>query len=255
MVAVTIPYTAITIVFVILAAVVGAFVRRRRRDMCLKDFAGYRITLEDAAGKEIWGVLRVENTGIELVYLDVHKDTDGHEERSFILYKDEFDAIGAIVRYHERLSESGRKKREKELARTYHPNVLRRFKRRVMNVFRTVRDSIAEIVNVLLHQARKVNVGGAMLSKQDKYVTQMKQELIGSAGTSYEPLLERYIGNKVVLEVVKGDRMIEYCGVLKDYTADFVEVMDVDYRSGEGATQKADLVVPRKRGIVRHAAE
>ena len=36
--AVTIPYTAITIIFIVLATAVGAFVRKRSRDKCLTDF-------------------------------------------------------------------------------------------------------------------------------------------------------------------------------------------------------------------------
>ena len=75
-------------------------------------------------------------------------------------------------------------------------------------------------------------------------------------GTSYEPLLEKYIGKKVVLELIKADKIIEHCGVLKDYTADFIETMDVDYKiSQDQPPRKADLVVPRKYGVVRHLGE
>jgi len=50
--------------------------------------------------------------------------------------------------------------------------------------------------------------------------------------------------------------MLEYCGVLKEYTAAFVEVMDVDYKAEEGQPgRKADLVVLRKYGVVRHLGE
>ncbi len=95
-----------------------------------------------------------------------------------------------------------------------------------------------------------------MLSSQDKYVTQMKQELIGAVGTSFEPLLEKYIGRKVVLELTKADKIFECCGVLKDYTAEFIEIMDVDYKTQqEQASRKADLVVLRKYGTVRHLGE
>jgi hypothetical protein len=84
----------------------------------------------------------------------------------------------------------------------------------------------------------------------------MKQELMGSAGTSFEPLLERYIGHKVVLELIKADKIFEYCGVLKEYTAEFVEIMDVDYAVKEGEpTRKADLVTLRKLGVIRHLGE
>jgi len=79
---------------------------------------------------------------------------------------------------------------------------------------------------------------------------------MASAGTSFEPLLERYIGHKVVLEMIKGDKVFEYCGVLKEYTAEFVEIMDVNYASMLGQpTRKADLVIPRSHGLIRHLAE
>ncbi|MHC4110333.1 MAG: hypothetical protein ACYSUY_04610 [Planctomycetota bacterium] len=251
-----IPYTAITIIFIVLATAIAAFIRRRSRDKCLKDFAKNMVTLEETSGKKIWGKLRVENTGLEFVYPTTHEDKQGHNEMSYILYKHEFPNIAALIRYHDQLSERNKKEREKKLKKTYHPTLLRRLKRKTANVFKTVRDSVMEVVNLLISQAKKATPAGAVLSSQDKYVTQMKQELMGSMGASYEPLLERYIGNKVVLELIKGDKIFEYCGVLKEYTADFIEVMDVDYEAKEDEpAKKADLVVPRKYGVIRHLGE
>ncbi|MHC4417943.1 MAG: hypothetical protein ACYSU6_05080 [Planctomycetota bacterium] len=60
-IAVAIPYTAITIIFIVLATGVGAFIRRRTRDRCLKDFRGNMVTLEETSGKAVWGRLNVEN--------------------------------------------------------------------------------------------------------------------------------------------------------------------------------------------------
>jgi hypothetical protein len=248
--------TAITIVFIILAAGLGAFIRKRSRDKCLKDFEQNMVTLEDTAGKTIWGKLRVENTGLEFVYPQKQKDTDGHDETSYILYKYEYPRIGAVVRYHDDLSERNKKVREKELKKTYHPGFWRRLKRRILNVFRTVRDSVVEIVNLVISQAKKATPAGKVLTSQDKYVSQMKQELMGSVGTSFEPLLERYIGHKVVLEMIKGEKIFEYCGVLKEYTAEFIEIMNVNYKVKEDQPARtADLVVPRKLGLIRHLAE
>jgi len=60
----------------------------------------------------------------------------------------------------------------------------------------------------------------------------------------------------VVLELSKGDKIFEYPGVLKEYTAEFVEVMDVNYRAKEDQpARKSDLVVLRKYGIIRHLGE
>ena len=248
--------TAITILFIIFAAGVGAFVRKRSRDKCLRDFERNMVTLEQTSGKRIWGKLRVENTGLEFVYPEKHKDQEGHDETSYILYKYEYPDIAVVIRFHDELSEQNKRAREKELKRTYHPGPWRRLKRRISNIFRTVRDSVVEIVNLLISQAKKATPAGKVLTSQDKYVSQMKQELMASAGTSFEPLLERYIGHKVVLEMIKGDKIFEYCGVLKEYTADFIEIMDVNYAAKLGQpTRTADLVVPRKHGLIRHLAE
>jgi hypothetical protein len=107
-----------------------------------------------------------------------------------------------------------------------------------------------------MSQPKKATPAGGLLTSQDKYVSQVKQEMMGSAGTSYEPLLERYIGRKVVLELIKGDNRFEYCGILKDYTAEFIEIMDVNYSGKEDqVSRKADLVVPRKYGLIRLLGE
>lgn len=251
-----IPYTAITIIFIVMATIVAAFIRRRSRDKCLKDFAKNMVTLEETSGKTIWGKLRVENTGLEFVYSTKHEDRQGHYEASYILYKYEYPNMTVLVRYHDQLSERNKKEREKKLKRTYHPTLLRRLKRKIANIFKTVRDSVMEVINLLISMAKKATPAGAVLTSQDKYVSQMKQELMGSVGTSYEPLLERYIGNRVVLELIRGETVFEYCGVLKEYTADFVEVMDVDYGAKEGEpAKKADLIAPRKYGVIRHLGE
>ena len=247
---------AITIIFIVLSTVVAAFIRRRSRDKCLKDFGQNMVTLEETGGKIIWGKLRVENTGLEFVYPDKHTDEQGHDETSYILYKYEYPKTTALIRFHDQLGELNKKKREKELERTYHPTLLRRLKRKIQNVFKTVRDSVMEVVNMLMSKAQKVTPAGAVLTSQDKYVSKMKQELMGSVGTSFEPLLERYIGHSVVLELIKGEKIVEYPGVLKEYTAEFIEIMDVDYRlKEEQPARKADLVVLRKYGIIRHLGE
>jgi len=246
----------ITIIFILLVTFVGAFVRKRNRDKCLKDFSGYVVTLEKTGGKSIWGKLRVENTGLELVYENPHKDDEGHNETSCILYKQEYSNISVLIRFHDQLSDSDKARRDKDLERTYHPGLFRRLWRKTKNIFKTIRDSIMELTNVFISQAKKTTPAGAMLTSQDKYVSQMKQELISSVATAYEPLLERHIGHKVVLELVKGDKTIELPGVLKDYTSEFIELMDVDYKIDlSPMPRRADIIALRSCGIVRHLGE
>lgn len=246
---------AITIISIIAFTVIAAFIRGRAKDKCLRSFSQYMVTLEETSGKTVWGKLRVENTGLEFVYPDKHKDKKEYDEASYILYKHEYPNIQALVRYHDNLTETGKNQRNKELKRTYHPSIFKKLTRKILNIFKTVRDSFMDVINLLIGQARRTATTGAILSSQDKYVNQLKQELVGSIGTSYEPLLERYIGHKVILEMIRGDKILGYQGILKDYTADFIEILDVNYITNEAPPKKADLVVPRKSGTVRHLGE
>jgi small nuclear ribonucleoprotein (snRNP)-like protein len=251
-----IPYTAITIIFIALAAAIGAFLRRINRDRCLKDFEKNFITLQNTAGRIIWGILNVGNTGLEFVYPEKQKDEAGQSKSSYLMYKSEYPNIRALIRFHDELSEEDKKERTKELKRTYHPCLLRRLSRKTLNFLKTVRDSMLEVVNLLITHAKKAAPAGGILTSQDKYVTQMKQDAVSLVTTSFEPLLEKYIGRRVVLELSKNDKIFEYHGVLKDYTAQFIEIMDVDYKlKDDEPARKADLVVPRQYGTVRHLGE
>ena len=262
----------LSLVFIVLSAVVGLIFKRLHRDKCLKDFAGYMVTVEEVGGKRIWGRLRVENTGLELLYADKHEDSDGHVEGSYIIYKSEYPKMQALWRFHDELSDKGKVTRAAILEKTYHPKPTRVMLRKTANIFKTLRDAVVEIVNLFINRAKKAGPAGGVITSQEKHVTKMKSEMIGAAGTSYEPLLERYIGQKVVLEIAEADKIIEYCGVLKDYTAEFIEVMDVFLKEAEGRRQKAeveespsakldyeqrkaDVVVLRKAGIIRHLGE
>jgi len=54
--AVNISLTYITIIFIVLATAVAAFVRRRSRDKCLRDFEQNMVTLQETAGKINWRI-------------------------------------------------------------------------------------------------------------------------------------------------------------------------------------------------------
>ncbi len=53
--------------------------------------------------------------------------------------------------------------------------------------------------------------------------------MIGSAGKSFDPPLERLIGQKVVVEIAEDGEVHEHVGVLKTYSPDFVTLLDVQY--------------------------
>ncbi len=246
----------LTIIFIIVAAVFAAFIRGRKIDKCLKDFRGDLVTLELTDGKIVWGRLDPVNTGIELLYEQSHKDNSGHVETSFILYKQEFPMILALLRYHDKLTPQARQERKAQLKKVYHPKLLRRSLRKLRNFCNTVRDSVLEVADLFIGQAKKKALFGQALAGQDKYVTQIKQEFVSSLNTAFEPLLERHIGHKVVLELTRGDKTEEYSCILKDYSAEFIEALDVEYAAGvDKGTGKADIIALRKYATVRHLGE
>ena len=247
---------ALTFIFIVVVTLVTAFVSGRSKDRCLKDFSGNLITLKKTTGKLIWGQLRVENTGVELVYQTPHRDSQGHDETSYILYKQEYPTVQLFIRYHDELNEQNKEERKRELEKTYHPNAAQKLKRKIRNFFNTFRNSAMEVVNLLVGQVKKTTPASKVLAGQDKHVSQLQQELVGAAGMAFEPLLERHIGKMAVLELIKDKDISEYSCILKEYTAEFIEVMNVAYRSQEDQPlREADLVVPRKCGLIRHLGE
>jgi hypothetical protein len=48
-------------------------------------------------------------------------------------------------------------------------------------------------------------------------------------GTTFDPLLERFVGQKIVVELLEGDVSHEHVAVFKNYSADFFELLDVQY--------------------------
>ncbi|MFC1621749.1 hypothetical protein ACFL2G_05565, partial [Candidatus Omnitrophota bacterium] len=145
-------------------------------------------------------------------------------------------------------------KRTRFLNRIYHqPKGLMIIKRKIRNFFATVRDSVMEVVNLLMGRVKQMSGMGRVLSSQDKYVSQMQAGVFSSLNTSFEPLLEKHMGKKVILQLSRGEKIVEHAGILKGYTAEFLELMDMDYRfSEQEALRKADIIVLRSVGIIGH---
>ncbi len=123
-----------TIGLIVGVSLVLAFVRTNRRDVCLKCFEGYHVTLERSSGKVIWGVMELESTGLELRYRDAVQDAN-HVESSYVLYADEFADIQAMYRYADDLDQRDKLRREKDIQRSAHPTVFVRMWRGAQHFF------------------------------------------------------------------------------------------------------------------------
>lgn len=216
-----------TLGLIFLATLIGTFLKARRKDPCLRSFEGFHVTLERADNKLVWGVLELESTGFELRYRDDVQD-EKHLESSYILYGKEFGEIQALFRFADELTPENRRRREKEIRRSFHPGLWERSKRSFRRLIGTTSDSINEMISVLVGHARKP-AGRYISEKGETYLNQLGTNLVGHVGGIYDPLLERYIGHKVVVEVLEDDEVHEHVGIFKNYSPDFLEILDVHF--------------------------
>jgi hypothetical protein len=238
----------ITLIFIAVCAVLAAFVNGRSCDRCLKDISGYNITIH-LDNSDISGVLALTSSSMELMLIG-----ENNQKKSHIFYKNEYSQIKVVVRYLDDLSPDEIKKRSNDLICINHVTIISKMIRRIRNIFGTVRDSVMELISIMMGRVKaKGNAASRLLQGQDKYVNDIQNRLVTEVGTAYEPVLEKYIGKKVVLEVIN-ESLITFEGTLKDYTAEYIEVLDVQYKtSASGDSRTADIVVPRSLGVVRYA--
>lgn len=219
---------SITLLFVFISALIGTILKNLSIDKCLRHFDDFHVTLELTNSDLIWGELKMYNTGLELLYRDPRLDSSGHYETSFILYSSEYDHIQSICRYHGDLSPKGRRVREHDIRKTYQPTIFSRAVRWLRNLVNTFADAFSKALNLIIGQMKKVSPGSAIL-KQDAHLTKIGTDIIGYAGNAYDSILERYIGEKVVVEVNYADHKEEFLGILKEYTSVFMELLNVQY--------------------------
>ncbi|MFA6637139.1 MAG: hypothetical protein WCV56_08600 [Candidatus Omnitrophota bacterium] len=245
---------SITIIFIVLSAFAGVFLAGRLRDGCLLDWSGDIVHVVFNDGKVVWGVLSLEATGFELVYEKDHFDEkDAHIERSFIVYKGEYSGIRHIVRYAGDLNGKKSKERHKFLNKGKHRKRISRLKRNIRNFFATVRDSLMEVINLFMGKAKAQSPAKNVLAAQDRYISRIKDTAFSALPNSFEPLLERHLGKYVILEFLEESKVVECRGMLKDYTRDFIEILDMDYPIGQSEkSKKADIIFPRSASVIRH---
>src|SRR6056297_2317461 len=245
----------ITIIFIFFSALLAIVIRKIKKDKCLKDFRDDIVILELLNGQHYRGELKMKSSGLKFNYPELIKDDNNLSFLSFLLYKNEYPDVQAVVRYHKDLTEEGKKLRKEDFMRTFQPSRWRKFRRSLLNFLKIIKDAIIEIINMLTSNLSKTTPVGAAISTNNNQVNKMKNEVYNLVETSYEPLLEDYIGERVILELKRGSEWLKYNGVLKDYTAEFIELIDVDYAPETSGRIDADLIVLRKYGIVRNLSE
>ena len=198
----------LTIIFIIVTTTISTIVSARRKDRCLTSFCDFMVTLLEKDGKRVWGHLSIETSGLELLYSEDSRDED-HIETSYILFKEDYDSIYLLLRFHSELSEANERKRIREVKRAYHPWPPRLLSRKARNIVNTCKDSILEVLGLAMTRAKTANPALATVASQQQSVNRAKKVVTDYLGRAYDPLLEKHIGKQVVLEVTTIDGEVQ----------------------------------------------
>jgi len=236
----------LTLLFIFLTAIITTVATKWSRDKCLKFFNRYHVTLERYRGQTIWGKLKVFSTGLEVVYDHPFIDARGRKKTSFMMYQQEMDhQLLSLFRYHDELTPEQQTSRTEQIEKTFNPGPMRRFMRGVRNFVNTLRDAFNAAIGAAVGQFQRMNPASAVLTTQAGNVTQIGQTLLGKfAANAFEPLLEQYIGQPVILDVADpinpNNATVEYTGYLADYTAHFIALFNVNHQ----CEQPIELTLP-----------
>ena len=241
-----------TIILIVVSTLMIAFIKRVHIDKSLKGFRDDFVHVFMMDKAKISGKLDVANTGIELLYNTADCDQKTGE-MSYIIYKAEYPKIAFFARYARDMNEKNRKRRKKQMKRAYHPNIIRKTGRGINNFFRTINDAIMDIASQISGKLSAASPNTAA-TQSSAYTKKINQELVNSMDTSFDPILEKYIGNVVVAEAAYGGETFKAAGVLKNYTAKYYELWDVDLNI-DGTDARCDVLLPTATCKIRHVGE
>jgi hypothetical protein len=217
----------VTIGLIFLVTSVVGYARSRISDRCLRSFHRFNVTLLRTDGKRAWGRMALSAGGIELAF-PMREHAAPGAKTTYLLYAGEYPLIQAILRYADRLTDDERRARDADIARSFRPGPLRRFARTVRNFIGSATDSLRDVLALVLGRVQKL---------QDRFVaaegtdtlTKLGGTMLAEVSSIHDPLLERHVGHRVVVEAIEGNEIHEHVGIFKEYSAAFLHVLDVQY--------------------------
>ncbi|NUM34965.1 MAG: hypothetical protein HUU50_10505 [Candidatus Brocadiae bacterium] len=217
----------ISIALIFVSAFIGFICKARAVDKCMQAFANDKVTMANKTINWISGNFCIHSTGIELLFDKPKGNTGSFSRYSHIVYKNEFPGLFWIVRYQDNLHEKSQRKREKQIKITCNPGLSRRFSRYFRNLLGSFRDAFTQTISMILGQAQKRSPSLLLLKDQEKQISSIGADILGYVGNNYDPILENYIGRKVVVEITKDNKVEEICGIFKEYSMEFLLLLHV----------------------------
>ena len=220
-----------TVFVIFLITIVTALLRRLAKDKALKLLHKYHTGIFHEQRVTAWGDLWVFSQGVELMFDEPVTTRRGLVKTSALLYDDEFPGLVAFTRSVHGLTDAERHHRQEQIRRTFQPNAYHRGRRAIRNLINTMRDAISKTMSLVIGRMTGPAGAGAVISTQANDINALTGSMINLAANAYEPILERYIGKAVVVEIAVPQlpgmmppapgmaNTVEFPGYLVDYTA------------------------------------
>lgn len=255
---------ALTILVILVTSIINAFVRQRAHDKCFKDFRNCNVTLLMKDGARIEGRLKLYSSGVEVEYEQpLYDEKENQSHYSHITMHPELEAnLQAVHRYYWELNPKNRRRRERSIRRSHNPSIFRRFGRALRNVVNTLRDAVNRSLSLFLGKIGGRIAGGSASGE----INSVGTTLVAAASNAYDSMMEKYIGRMVIVETKEGGTLKKYEGILKEYSAKYLELLNVRFgldREAAGARQGPqpqadrvfDMITPRALTTLRHAGK
>lgn len=241
--------------FLFVAATIAAIAAQRKRDRCLKYFNREAVMILMQSGKWLWGRFVAYPKGMELLFERPEQDESGLKKASYVLYPPEVDKIKKIIQPSPTPGTREHARWQKEIDRIAHPSLFRRFRRWVWNGFNTLRDAVSQSLGMIIGSVKKKTPMGKV-AEADKRAGEVGKTLLSTVPNAYEPVLEKYLSRQVVVEMLEGGDVLEFSGLLQEYSDTYLLLRNVVYKPNVDwdvpLTERFDIIFPRKVALVRH---
>lgn len=248
------------LIFLFVSALMGTALKRRARDHCLTKFHGTQIILSDLNGDWHAGVVNVFAQGIELVFAEPREDNLG-PVRSLVIHPNEVDKIPFFIRPAPQADTRAGVIWEKELARIRTPSFSDRVFRLVLNFYNMLRDAFGQAAQTIMGAISKDSSVGKV-KNADKRMNEIGSGITDLVPNAWEPILEKYRGQRVIIEHKTTDGKLCEAGVLEDYSSKYLLLRQVSVqnenlrKSIEARVKKAgnsyDVLFSRNSTVVRN---
>jgi hypothetical protein len=243
---------------------IGAIVKNRSRDACLKRFDHCYVVIRTEDNRWFWGLLRVFSTCLELGFETPTLRHGHYLKRSYVFYEPEIQTIVSVFRLIRKAESSEEEQQwQRELQTLMHRSPWKRLLRQGRNLLNILRDAFSQSIGLVVGLA-KTRQRFAALPTLDQRSSEFGRHLLSVVSNAYEPILERYRGQTVVVESTKPGLLPEQVAVFEEYTERFILLRDGPAPAdippqalpvSSTAAWHFDAVHARRLITVRHLAE